>query len=258
MAEYVRVPKGQFCWVELQTADPRGARRFYGGLFGWVFEELPLPAGPYTIAKLNDEQVAGLAALPEQTARLGAPPSWASYVAVDDVPTTAAAAAQLGAKVLVEPTQMGPGTFAALQDPTGALFMLWRAPEHPAGTFRYGEPGALAWNELLSTNVDIAQRFYTQLFGWSAEPTQMPKGTYVVLKKGDTPVGGLMPQPQGMDMPSFWAVYFAVADADATFATARELGASVMLPLADFPKVGRLGWLRDPQGAVFAVIKGAR
>jgi len=86
----------------------------------------------------------------------------------------------------------------------------------------------------------------------------MPKGTYVVLKKGDTPVGGLMPQPQGMDMPSFWAVYFAVADADATFATARELGASVMLPLADFPKVGRLGWLRDPQGAVFAVIKGAR
>ncbi len=52
--------------------------------------------------------------------------------------------------------------------------------------------------------------------------------------------------------------YVGVADADATTAKAKELGRLGRLgrlePM-EFPKVGRLAVLRDPQGAVFGVIK---
>ena len=82
--------------------------------------------------------------------------------------------------------------------------------------------------------------------------------TYIVLKKGDDMVGGMMAQPkEAAGTPSMWASYFAVTDADATFAKATKLGAKVIMPLSDFPDVGRLGWLHDPQGAVFAIIKNA-
>jgi predicted enzyme related to lactoylglutathione lyase len=85
----------------------------------------------------------------------------------------------------------------------------------------------------------------------------MADHTYTVLKQGDAMVGGLMQQPADMKgAPSMWAVYFGVTDADATFATAQKLGAKVIMSLTDVPGVGRFGWLQDPQGAVFAVIKG--
>ena len=257
MPEITETKEGHFCWVELQTKDPAAAKKFYGELFGWKYEDMPMSEGTYTLAKLGDKQVAGLMLMPEQVAKMGAPPNWGCYVAVKDVAASTDAATRLGGKVLMGPTPMGPGTFSVLQDPSGGVFMLWHTTQS-MGTFLYGEPGALTWNELLTNNLDAAQRFYTQLFGWKAEPMQMPKGIYVVCKAGDDMVGGLMAQPkEAAGAPSMWASYFAVSDADATFAKATKLGAQVVMPLADFKDVGRLGWLKDPQGAVFAIIKNA-
>jgi predicted enzyme related to lactoylglutathione lyase len=50
-------------------------------------------------------------------------------------------------------------------------------------------------------------------------------------------------------------VYFAVADCDATAASVERLGGSVTVPPTDVPGIGRFAMLRDPQGAVFAVIR---
>jgi predicted enzyme related to lactoylglutathione lyase len=52
-----------------------------------------------------------------------------------------------------------------------------------------------------------------------------------------------------------WQPYVAVADPDATTAKAKELGATALVEPMDVPKVGRIGVLRDPQGATFGIIK---
>ena len=52
-----------------------------------------------------------------------------------------------------------------------------------------------------------------------------------------------------------WLPYFAVDDADATAARARELGAQVVMGPEDLPNVGRFCLLQDPQGAMFYAIK---
>jgi predicted enzyme related to lactoylglutathione lyase len=56
-------------------------------------------------------------------------------------------------------------------------------------------------------------------------------------------------------MPSYWLVYFAVGDTDATVAKARERGGNVMVEPTDIPTVGRFAVLTDPQGAAFGVIR---
>ncbi len=257
MPEFSEATIGRFCWVELQTSDPVASRKFYEEIFRWTYDEMPMPQGTYAMAKVGGKLVAGVMKLPSEAAQMGALPNWGNYVAVADVTATVDAAAKLGANVMVPPTPMGPGTFAVLQDPTGGVFMLWQTTQS-MGTMLYGEPGALTWNELLSTNVDIAQRFYTQLFGWTAEAQQQPNMIYTVFKNGDEMVGGMMPQPADMKgAPSMWTPYFAVTDVDATFATATRLGAKVLMPATDIPNVGRLGWLQDPQGAAFAILKGS-
>ena len=258
MPEFKEATIGRFCWVELQAKDTAAAKKFYGELFGWAFEEMPMPVGTYTLAKIGSNQVAGLMTMPEESAKMGVPPNWGCYIAVADVKAGCDAAAKLGGKIILGPTPMGPGTFAVIQDPTGGIFMLWHTPQS-MGTFLYGEPGALTWNELLSTNADVAQRFYTQLFGWKAEAQDMGQGMYTVFKQGGEFVGGgLMAQPPHMKgAPSAWFTYFAVADADATLAKATRLGAKILMPATDIPNVGRFGWLQDPQGTVFAILKNS-
>jgi predicted enzyme related to lactoylglutathione lyase len=56
------------------------------------------------------------------------------------------------------------------------------------------------------------------------------------------------------EVPAHWAVYFAVADADATVAKVTELGGAVVVPPTDIPQ-GRFAMLVDPQGAAFNVIR---
>ncbi|MGI5467345.1 VOC family protein [Streptomyces sp. CA-132043] len=55
---------------------------------------------------------------------------------------------------------------------------------------------------------------------------------------------------------SEWHPYFGVDDCDATAAAATERGATALIPPVDAEGVGRLAMLRDPYGAVFAIIKG--
>ena len=56
------------------------------------------------------------------------------------------------------------------------------------------------------------------------------------------------------EVPSYWLVYFAVDDVDASFRKAIELGAREMLGPQDFPG-GRFAIVADPQGAVLGLHK---
>jgi predicted enzyme related to lactoylglutathione lyase len=209
----------------------------------------------YGLAALGDKQVGGITLLGEEAKKMGAPPNWLSYVAVDDAAASAKKIASLGGKVLVGPLDIGQGHMAVAADPTGAVFAVWQSVQS-MGTWLMGEPGSLGWNELISTNEDKSISFYKALFGWKAEPTEMPGMTYTILKQGETMVGGSMAQPKQMaGAPSLWGVYFSVADADQAAAKVTALGGKVLNPPMDIPNIGRFAVVADPQGAIFSVMK---
>jgi predicted enzyme related to lactoylglutathione lyase len=55
-------------------------------------------------------------------------------------------------------------------------------------------------------------------------------------------------------IPTFWGIYFSVADTDATVEKAKSLGGALIAGPMDI-EPGRFAVLADPQGAMFNVIK---
>lgn len=115
--------------------------------------------------------------------------------------------------------------------------------------------GAFSWNELATTDIDGAKKFYAELFGWTLSDMPMDDMTYTVAKAGDKEIAGLMSMPPECgDAPPHWGAYVTVDDVDASTAQAESLGATVTLTPRDIPEVGRFSVIQDPQGASLALI----
>jgi uncharacterized protein len=236
---------GTFSWTDLSTPDAQASKAFYGGLFGWDFQDEPIPGGGvYVLANLGGRRVAAMFETSERH------PAWASYVTVDDADAAASRAAELGANLLAEPFDvMDAGRMATIQDPTGAVFCVWQ-PGRSIGAEVVNEHGALSLNQLNTTDPKAAERFYRELFDWRFDQVSDSDTNYWGIYNGERLNGGMMETPGGA-APSHWLVYFGVDDVDAI---AAEL-ATVMVEPRDVPG-GRIVVAQDPQGAIFAAFSG--
>jgi uncharacterized protein len=108
---------------------------------------------------------------------------------------------------------------------------------------------------VLTRDVAAAQAFYTELFGWSSETSDIGGDSYTLLKVGDEPRARLMGiRPEWGEMPPHWITYFASADCDADARAAEELGGRTLTGPQDIPGAGRFAALADPQGASFSIL----
>ena len=118
--------------------------------------------------------------------------------------------------------------------------------------------GTFSWCELLTTDVEAAKTFYSELFGWTMAPVtnEANEGLqYNLVKVDGTEIGGIMAIPPFAPATGpCWGAYVTVDDVDAAAAKVRELGGDVIVPLTDIPEVGRFCVIKDPQGAVISMI----
>jgi len=116
--------------------------------------------------------------------------------------------------------------------------------------------GRFVWYDLMTTDPAAAQRFYTQLFGWTTQPFEGADPPYIMwVNDGDMigGVSGLSDEMRGQGVPPHWIAATAVADVDRTAERAGELGGSVLAPPMDIPGTGRYAVLADPQGIAFSI-----
>lgn len=114
--------------------------------------------------------------------------------------------------------------------------------------------GAFSWRELMTTDVEGAKKFYTELFGWKLRDEPMEEGVYIIASVDDKDVAGIMGMPpEAQGAPSNWGVYITVTDIEATLKKAAELGGKIILPPKAIPDVGQFAVLQDPQGAYFSI-----
>ena len=112
-----------FVHIELNTTDVAKAKSFYGKLFDWKLQDMPMPDGAYTMIQVGEGTGGGLMKQPIP----GAPSSWLAYVLVDDVNAATSKAKSLGATVLKDVTEVpGMGWFSVIADPTGAALGMWQ------------------------------------------------------------------------------------------------------------------------------------
>jgi uncharacterized protein len=278
-------PRGVPSWVDAAFPDPDAAADFYGGLFGWEFEERMPPGvpGSYRYARLDGELVG---AIGSRSAAVGADarPAWTTYFATEDVHADSLRVTAAGGTA-DEPQAVGPGgssgTFAICEDAVGTTFGLWQAAEL-LGAQYVNRPGGWVFSELRTADRDRAFAFYRDVFGWelmdlgtdanamirvpgygdhlaaTADPgireRQFGAPDGFVDAIGAIGPAGLSNDPDG-ETTSRWFVSFSVADRDTAAARVRDLGGTV---LATY----ETAWVRaveieDPQGARIALTQFA-
>ncbi|MFZ0797779.1 MAG: VOC family protein [Terriglobales bacterium] len=121
--------------------------------------------------------------------------------------------------------------------------------QHPAGSF--------CWIELHTSDQKAAKSFYNSLFGWEAHDNPMgPDSYYTEFKlQGREAAAGctLRPEERSQGVPPYWMIYIAVESADASAATAQQLGGKTFGPAFDVMDAGRMAIIQDPTGAAFCV-----
>ena len=256
MAEARTAIANRPAWVDLATSDAGAAGEFYGKLFGWKLEVNPDPQyGGYAMAKIDGKDVAGIGPVMDPNQ----PTAWSLYIGTDDIAELSRKVEAAGGKVVAPAFDVGDqGKMAVFQDPSGAFISGWQPSR--MGGFTSGAANGFGWAELNARGVEKATPFYTAVFGWTTKATPMGEGMgdYTeFLGNGESILGAMETPPMvPAEVPSYWLVYFSVADVDASFKRALELGAREMLPPADYPG-GRFAILGDPQGAAFGILKGA-
>lgn len=246
------LPEGHFCWIDLATPDLNKAKKFYGPLLNWTFQDVPMgEKDVYSIARHEKGDTGALYRANEQMQSQSVPNHWQSYIKVESVDKTVEEWKKAKGTVIMGPFDVfDKGRMAVVKDPTGGVVSLWQAKQ--IRNFQSGQSGTLCWNELLTRDPEAAKKFYSQVFDWHYEE----KGDYTVINNHDQGIGGIMAMPPQVPavVPPFWNIYFAVDNYDNFAAAATKAGATTVCPVQDTP-YGRFAAFRDNQGANFSAIQ---
>ncbi len=121
--------------------------------------------------------------------------------------------------------------------------------------------GQFCWTEIAVGDLPAARTFFSNVFGWHMHESHDPNPAMEYQEYsvgGGYPMGGMYQiDPKffgGNAPPPHFNNYIAVDDVDATAARAAELGATILNGPMDIPNVGRFAVVKDPVGAMFAII----
>jgi uncharacterized protein len=114
--------------------------------------------------------------------------------------------------------------------------------------------GKFCYNELHTTDVPAAKKFYKSLFKWKYDGMMSDGTQYAMVQNpdGGPPIAGVM-QNQVPNLHSFWLSFVEVHSVKRTLARVVKLGGKVLNKYTPIPDMGAFGVLQDPTGAAIAV-----
>lgn len=219
------------CWVELATGDPARAASFYAELFGWQVDG--------ELFTVDGRAVAGIT-----HSRPDRPEGWLTYLAAPDLEATAERVRAAYGRVLTRPEERPGGRSAIVADADGAMFGLWQAAGFAGAQLR-GEPGTMAWADLLTGDAAGATAFYGSVFGWTLTH-EFGSGEW--LTEAHDSVAGLITGRYERR----WQPSFQVADCPEPADRVARLGGRVTAGPMEMG-LGRYVEILDPMGAPFAI-----
>ena len=116
-------------------------------------------------------------------------------------------------------------------------------------------PGKFVWADLVTDNVAVAQKFYTELFGWKF----WNYGNYLVGANEDRPLCGMFQRarPANSEAQPRWFGYLSVSSVSRAQAAVTKAGGRVLAAPKNLPKRGEQAVFADPEGAIFGVVKSS-
>lgn len=242
---------GKFVWYDLVTPDAEAAKRFYGGLLGWTFQDDRTPDPRYVTIVHDGRPIGGIVALTHEESRDFAP-QWLSLLSVADVDVAVATATAAGATVSWGPRDVSErGRMVLLTDPQGALVGLVSSS---SGDPPDADPavGHWLWTEYWAESVDAAVSFYGSLVGYERDEVELADAVYTLLRRDGKPRAGVIPISYQNVRPQ-WLPYVHVDDPRSLVDRVPALGGEVLLPPSSERRNGSVAVVADPSGAAIVL-----
>jgi uncharacterized protein len=247
---------GKVIWADLITPDLAGAKRFYGGLFGWTFQDIHIWDTDYSIALLDGAPVGGLV---QRTIRPDErrQPAWLTFISVQDVDEAERTTLAHGGKVLAKPRTFAQrGRQAVFADPQGAVYAVLQSSSGDPQD-ELAVPGGWIWSSLVTPDPDTAAAFYQAVFGYEVFALPSDDGSEHVLLATDNyaRASANARPPKAANLPPHWLNFIRVTSTTAAVAQVEALGGRVLVA----PHLDRHGGLiavvADPAGAPFGLLE---
>lgn len=120
------------------------------------------------------------------------------------------------------------------------------------------QAGSIVWMDLTVPDADAVRDFYRDVVGWTSTDVSMGEyNDYGVNEPGSgkTVAGICHARGPNAGLPPVWLVYIQVEDLDVSMARCRERSGEVISGPRDMGAYGRMCVIRDPAGAVAALIQ---
>jgi predicted enzyme related to lactoylglutathione lyase len=247
---------GKVVWVDLVTPDLASAKRFYGALFGWSFNDIHTGHTDYSVALLDGRPVGGLVqrAPPRGEKRQ---PAWLTFISVRDVAVTERSILTHGGKLLASPRNYAQrGRQAVFTDPQGAVFaVLQSSSGDPPDVL--ADPGEWIWSSVMARDAAQDAAFYQDVFGYEVFENPGDDGaTHVVLSSDDYARASLntLPADAARRHPH-WLNFVRVTSARDTAGRVVALGGRVLVAPFTDRHGGQVAVVADPAGAPFGLLE---
>lgn len=257
-------PTGGYIWYELMTGDAEGAKDFYDAVVGWsIGDAIPDAHGYRMIGRSDGGFAGGVLPITDDMRAHGARPGWLGYIHVADVDEAVRRIEQAGGKTWMAPTNIpSAGRVALVTDPQAAPFYVMKPtppahdPDAQSDVFSSDAQQRVGWNELQTSDVEAARKFYGEQFGWGSDEFMDigEHGKYRFFDHNGTRIGALF--NAGDAQHPHWRYYFRVPSIAKAKETAERKGGTIrvgphQVPGGDWVIIGS-----DPQGAEFALVGG--
>jgi len=245
---------GKFIWAELVTPDLAAAERFYGGMFGWTFQDIRAGDSNYVIAKLGDAPIAGLI---QRSAHADQQPqaAWLPFLSVSNVQEAGQRILDHGGKELKPPRAYRlRGKQAIYADPQGAVFAVLNSHNgDPPDVL--AAPGEWIWGAVMTRDPDSDAAFYQEVFGY--EVLKLPtdaRGEHLVLASENYARVSVNPMPKAEDAQPHWIGFVRVSDVNRAADAAKTLGGRIMVGPHPDRHGGTVALVAGPDGAAIGIM----
>jgi predicted enzyme related to lactoylglutathione lyase len=248
---------GKVIWLELVTPNLAAAEQFYGGLFGWTFQDIRTPSISYALALLNGRPVCGIYqhVIPPGEHRQ---PAWLTFIAVRDVDASQQLIVQQRGQMLAAPhTYPQRGRQAVFTDPQGAVFaILASSSGDPPDVL--AAPGEWIWSSLIAREPDTDAAFYQNVFGYEVfDSTQDSESAeHLILATDDYARASVNALPDDLARRhAHWLNFVRVTDTEQMAAKVAQLGGHVLVEPRVDRHGGKVAVVADFSGAPFCLLE---
>lgn len=116
--------------------------------------------------------------------------------------------------------------------------------------------GRFVWDELLTTDIESAKKFYTALVPWTTKPWD-DESSYTLIENAGVEIGGMAAQAAGEGRTLGWMPSVYVYDLDACIRQVPSIGGTVIRPPEEIPNMGCWALVAGPDGARISIYEPA-